>query len=185
MPYPSQVTPETIIGKARTMLERDGIEAVSLAKLAAELGIKAPSLYRYFNSKTDLLRAINTETNTRLIGALHDAAQMDNPAERLLAIAAAYREFAHANPTAYALAFTATMPDIQPDAAELERMVIPIQAMMAEVSGQPESLTALRGLLALIHGFVSLELNGQFRRGGDLSEAFSRSVQAYIAGWQR
>ncbi len=29
-----------------------------------------------------------------------------------------------------------------------------------------------------------LELNGQFRRGGDLGAAFEAAIAAYLAGWQ-
>ena len=61
---------------------------------------------------------------------------------------------------------------------------ISIQQIMMQISGEENSLTALRGVLALIHGFISLELNGQFRRGGDLSEAIDSIILAYLRGWQ-
>jgi hypothetical protein len=67
----------------------------------------------------------------------------------------------------------------------LEEMAIPIQRVMAEISGEEGSLTALRGLWALIHGFLLLEISGQFRRGGDLTEAFMQSVEAYLDGWMK
>ena len=64
------------------------------------------------------------------------------------------------------------------------QMVLPIQAVMAEISGQERSLAALRGALALVHGFVMLELTNQLRRGGSLEEAFTESAAAYLRGWQ-
>ena len=36
----------------------------------------------------------------------------------------------------------------------------------------------------MLHGFVMLELNKQFRREGDLDEAFEQAIEAYVAGWQ-
>jgi hypothetical protein len=54
---------------------------------------------------------------------------------------------------------------------------------MAEIAGEAYSLTALRGLLALIHGFVVLEINQQLRRGGNLDAAYQESLAAYLAGW--
>jgi hypothetical protein len=54
---------------------------------------------------------------------------------------------------------------------------------MAEITGEAESLPALRGLLALMHGFVMLELAQQFRRGGDLDAAYDKAVRAYLNGW--
>jgi len=186
MPYPSQVDGERIVLKAREMIEAEGVAALSLGKLAAALGIKAPSLYRYFASKTDLLRAVNFVLNEQLVAALQESAEQagDDPTARMLAIARAYRKFAHSFPATYDLAFTNTIPEIQPDAEALERLALPLQAIIAEVSGEANSLAALRGAMALIHGFVSLEQNGQFRRGGDLDAAFMRAVEAYLAGWK-
>jgi hypothetical protein len=43
-------------------------------------------------------------------------------------------------------------------------------------------LAALRGLWALAHGFVALELTGKFQRGGDLSVDFDHSIRAYVRG---
>ncbi len=45
------------------------------------------------------------------------------------------------------------------------------------------SLTALRSLLALAQGFVTLELGGQLRRGGDLDAAYAESVRVLLDGW--
>jgi AcrR family transcriptional regulator len=187
MPYPTQVDAEKIVGKARALIEAWGVDGLSLHKLAAELGVKAPSLYRYFGDKMTLLRAVNDDTSLRLFAAL-EAALQDAPVEaesRLLALALGYRAFAYANPVTYGLLFSNTIAELRPDAATQEQRALPLQALMAEVSGEAESLAALRGLYALIHGFVMLELSGQFRRGGDLEAAFVRAVQAYVAGWEK
>ena len=95
-----------------------------------------------------------------------------------------YRHFALENPNSYVLAFTNVDDTLRPDENAMEQMVLPIQALMAAVSGQEASLSALRGAMALVHGFVMLELHGQLRRGGDLTEAFAAAVQAYLRGWQ-
>ncbi len=182
MPYPSQVNVDTIVAKAREMIEVEGVEALSLSKLATALNIKAPSLYRYFDSKNALLRALNGDTAMRLTETMRAAAetQHDNP---LLGMALAYHEFARANPAAYQLAFSSANDDLRPDEQMLEQLALPLQAAMASISGEADSLTALRGAWALIHGFVSLELTGQMRRGGDLEATFVRVVEAYSRGW--
>lgn len=187
-PYPSRVNREAIIDKAQELIETEGYERLTLDILAAALGVRAPSLYRYFKSKTELLQAVNTATIEQLISALHTADEQtpddSDPIGQFLAMARAYREFAFIHPIAYALAYTSTQPELQIDERHAEAMALPIQAIMAKISGQEHSLTALRGALALLHGFVMLELAGQFRRGGDLSVAFIQSVEAYLDGWQ-
>lgn len=184
MPYPSQVTGTTIIETATALIERDGVESLSLARIATTLGIRAPSLYRYFDSKSALLQAVNLQTTQDLIAALIEAAASSSQthADRIMALAHAYRAFAHAHPRAYALAYSMTDPAAQPDPAALAALAQQVQAVVAPITGEPASLAALRGLWALVHGFVILELAGQFQRGGDLTSAYTSAVEAYVRG---
>ncbi len=187
MPYPAQTDQKTIVETARMLIERQGVEGVSLALVASELGIKAPSLYRYVTSKNALLQEVVTLTFRQLFQAYDEALQEAgaDPEGRMLAICRAHRRFAHAHPETYLLAFTTTRPEQRADERVLEEMVLPVQEIMAAIAGKEQSLPALRGALALIHGFVMLELKEQLRRGGDLSQAFEASVAAYIRGWQQ
>lgn len=167
------------------MIERAGVDQLSLHTLAAELGVKAPSLYRYVENKMALLRAVIEATNKDLITALHAAVRpQDEPRAQLIAVALAYRDFVHRNPVTYGLAYTTTITELRTDPALLEAGVLPIQQVMARLSGAADSLPALRGVWALIHGWSILEVGQQFRRGGDLDASFIRAVEAYLDGWQ-
>ncbi|MBC8099804.1 MAG: TetR/AcrR family transcriptional regulator [Armatimonadetes bacterium] len=184
-PYPVQVTHDSILEQARMMVEAQGVDALSLNKLAAALNIKAPSLYRYFASKTALMHAINTQTTHALVWALQAAADFSGhePLLRATHMARAYRVFVHANPVMYALAFGNPAPDERPDAALAEQLAQPLQTVMAALVGEANALIALRGIWALIHGFVMLELTAQFQREGDLDVAFNEAVKVYFRGW--
>lgn len=187
MPYPGQVTREQIIERAHAIVEARGIDALSLGKLAKELGVKAPSLYRYVSSKEQLVQAVNMLTLQGLMAALASAQSAENvtsPTQALLAIARTYRNYGLAHPNTYNLYSTSRPNSGRPDEDVLLQMVLPIQALMAQVSGEADSLTALRGLLAQVHGFILLELNEQFQRGGDLASVFERSIVAYLHGWR-
>ncbi|HYF64403.1 MAG TPA: TetR/AcrR family transcriptional regulator [Herpetosiphonaceae bacterium] len=186
MPYPAQTNRSTIVSTARVLIERAGVEQLSLAEVAAALGIKAPSLYRYVASRGALLQAVVLLTFQDLFAAYDAAlaAAPDGPRGRLLAIFRAHRAFARANPRAYILAFTQAESETEDYQRILEQLAIPIQRLMAELVGEDAALTALRGGLAMIHGFVMLELNKQFRRGGDLDSAFEAAIAAYLSGWE-
>ncbi|MEP7292626.1 MAG: TetR/AcrR family transcriptional regulator [Chloroflexota bacterium] len=185
MPYPAQITRELVIDKACALIEAEGLDQVSLSRLAAALNVKAPSLYRYFDGKGELLRAVNAATGHLLIASISEAVAVAQSArEQVIAMAFAYRAFAHRFPVTFGLLFSDLTADLRPDAAQSEQWVLPLQAVMAELAGESESLAALRGAMALAHGYVTLELNGQFRRGGDLDTTFARIVEAYINGWQ-
>lgn len=174
-----------ILETARTLVEREGIEGLKMSQIAAEIGIKPPSLYRHFASKAAITQAVIEHTFDKLNEAYGKALKdtTDDPVERLLSLFRAHRNFAHANPNTYILAYTTTAPELRTDPEKLERQAIPIQEIMAQISGSEASLSALRGALALVHGFVMLELKEQFQRGGDLTQAYEACIDAYLRGW--
>lgn len=185
MPYPSQTNLQQIVDKAREMIEAEGVDQLSLNKLSAALGVTTPALYRHVENRTALLRAVNAQTYHHLFEALYQALDPSARADaQLIAAARAYRDFAHRYPATYGLAFTNTIAELRPDDDEQVRNVSPLQACIARISGESDSLAALRGLLALIHGYVMLELSQQLRRGGDLDATFTQVVEAYLRGWQ-
>lgn len=187
MPYPAQVSREAIIETAYAMLEDHGIDQFSLGKLASELGVKTPSLYRHVANKNALFRAVNTVTAEKLIEHIRGAIENvdDDVVQQTVAMADAFRAFALAHPVTYMLAYNNVEDERRPDESFAEALALPLQVFMAKISGVQYSLPALRGLWALVHGFVMLELSEQFRRGGDVDEAFHLAVQAYVAGWQQ
>ena len=53
-----KLTREIIVEEAIGLLNDEGLDGVSLRKLADRVGVKAPTLYWYFNSKSALLAAL-------------------------------------------------------------------------------------------------------------------------------
>lgn len=183
MPYPSQIDLPTLIATAAEMIEREGgAEKVSLAKLAGVFGVKAPSLYRHVKNKEDLLRAVNYRTQEALTEACLAATEIDaTSAEKLIGLARAYRAFALAHPITYQLAYT---DYAVPDDDALEALGVRLQEVIAELTAEGDSLTALRSMWAFLHGFALLELNNRFRReGGSLDDVFADALAAWIRGW--
>ncbi len=184
MPYPSQISAEVVLETAIAMLELDDAEALSLGKLAKALGVKTPSLYRYYDGKAALLRAVNLRTLEQLFAAFNAAmeAAPDDPVEHLLAVAQTLRTFALSHPHLYGAAMTAQVGVTRPDEDLLVQMILPLQATITRLTGNETSLTALRGLLALIHGFVMLEIHEQLQRGGNLDADYAGAVRVYLGG---
>ncbi len=182
MPYPNLVNQESIVNEAWVFIDANGVEQFSLAKLAAALGVKAPSLYRHVGNKAALLQSVNLLTLKKLFTTLGKAAEADS-SDKMVTILNEYRTFALTHPHTYLLAYQHN-PAQRPDESVLVDMVLPIQQIMAQISGEADSLAALRGALALVHGFVLLELNEQLQRGGDLGTHFKQSVEAYLRGWK-
>lgn len=183
MPYPRQITLDALVETAAQMVEQDGLERLSLARLAQALGVKAPSLYKHVQNKSALIRAVNNRTAQGLVEHVRQIATVSDPMARLTIVARTYRSFALEHPTLYSLAFTTADPALTWDADAAEQSVLPLQAIMADLVGEDAAHLALRGLMALVHGFAMLQIHGQLRREGSIDAAFEASVAAFLAGW--
>lgn len=184
MPYPSQVNAEQIVEMASAMIEEQGVEALSLARLATALGVKAPSLYRYFNGRLALLQAVNNRTIHTMTARLHaEAVRISSPRARLVAYIHAYRAFALRYPALYQLLFINPVDDLRPDQALREAFVAPAEEAMTQLVSPEEVITAMRGLWALMHGYVMLELGAHMWAGGDYDTTFARIVDVYLDSW--
>jgi AcrR family transcriptional regulator len=76
-------TTQEIIQTARKLLVEEGPDAVSLRAIAREMGMTAPALYRYFDSREELLRhlvaSIFTEIADHVRTAIRAAAETAGP----------------------------------------------------------------------------------------------------------
>lgn len=95
---------EAIVAAGRELVITGGLEALSLRRLASQLGVTAPALYAHVRSKQDLLRAIAEGEFERLV-ARFDAVVADDPIERIRAHGRAYVEHARAQPELFRLMF--------------------------------------------------------------------------------
>lgn len=65
MDTPNTPTKDRILQAALALFSRHGFDAVSVDQIAAEVGIKAPSLYKHFKGKRDIFDAIFAEMQRR------------------------------------------------------------------------------------------------------------------------
>ncbi|MGW6200239.1 TetR/AcrR family transcriptional regulator [Kribbella sp. NPDC055110] len=90
---------------ARQQLATVGAEALSLRAISRELGMVSSALYRYFASRDELLTALIIDAYDALGEAAEAAAGGDDLVEEWVAIYAAVRSWARANPQEYALIY--------------------------------------------------------------------------------
>ncbi len=137
-----------------------------MRRVATELGIRAPSLYKHMDDKSDLEIALIAEGITELGEALADAGPS------LADMASAYRRYALAHPHLYVLMTQRPLPrDQLPDGLE-EQAAVPLRAVL------PDENQA-RAVWAAAHGLTILELNGRFPPGADLDAAWAATVAAF------
>jgi len=174
------LTPESVIDAAAAIADADGIDAVTLARLAAELGVRPPSLYKHVESLDAVRRGLAlrgaAEANRRVQLATIGKARDD----ALYALADAYWRFAREHPGLYAASLRAARPEETDIAAAGDAFLGTVLAVLSGygVTGD-DALHATRGLRAIIHGFVSLDAAGGFRLKLDLEESFRRLLAAF------
>jgi AcrR family transcriptional regulator len=66
-------TTDEIVQTARRLLVTSGPDAVTLRAIAREMGMTAPGLYRYFDSREELLRNVCANIFTELTGGIRQA----------------------------------------------------------------------------------------------------------------
>lgn len=174
------LTAEKIVDTAAAIADADGLDSVTLSRLADDLGVRAPSLYKHIDGLDSLHRALALrgldEANRRLqraaVGKTRDAA--------LAALAHAYWQFARDRPGLYIASLRPVGTGDRELAAAADMLLGTVLAVLTGygVRGN-DALHAARGLRAIIHGFVSLDASGGFRLKLDLQESFDRLLAAF------
>jgi AcrR family transcriptional regulator len=184
MPAPARTSRGAIVEAARTLLEEGGLDAVVMGAVAERVGVRGPSLYKHVADRSALIRAVGDAVTADLRSALDRTMSTGDPAADLRAFALAYRAFVRANPNGYGLLFAHLEPGLQPDPTAVADLGRPIVAAVARLTGDqgPRALEAGRTLVAWAHGFVTMELAGGFRLGGDLDAAYATGIELILAG---
>ena len=184
MPTPTRITPESLRAAARTVLERDGRDGLTMQAVATALGVRAPSRYKHVRDRDDLIRVVvddvSRELGDRLDLAL--AAAGADPANAARALAAVARGFAHEQPHGYALVFGPLPGGSGPARAALDHGAAAILDAARRLVGEEHALDAARTLTAWMHGFTSMELAGAFRLGGEVDAAWAYGLERVVAG---
>jgi AcrR family transcriptional regulator len=169
-----------IIAAGRELLEAGGLDAVTMQAVAERVGVRAPSLYKRLPNRGALLGAIGDAILNEVAAILAPLALRPSPAPALRAMAAAVRSYAHAHPRSYELLFM-NLPEESRPTAELNASAsAPLLGMTARLVGDDDALEAARLLTAFTNGFISMELNGAFRLGGEPDRAFRYGIDVLV-----
>ena len=141
-------------------------------------------MYKRFASKPDLLRAVTREALGELSAQMEQAARGEEARGSLERMAGEYRAFAKANPRVYELIFT---PAEGEDLEARKASVVPLCAVLGGAIGQERALPAARLLVAFLHGYVTMEMQGLFQLGGSVDDGFAFGLATILDGlpWGR
>ena len=172
-----------ILESAWAAVREEGLAALSLRDLARRSGITTPTVYAYFDSKSDIYNAMfgqAAEEFLRYMSAPHDTT---DPRDLLVGSLRRFVRFCTADLARYQLLFQRTIPGFEPSAESYEPAVRALECS-AEVLAA-NGVTDARHLdvwTALTTGLVSQQIAND--PGGDrwvsLIEDFVAMFLAYV-----
>ena len=173
MPTPSRTSTAEIVAAGRAILEAEGFEGLTMQRVAAAVGVRAPSLYKRVDGRGELVRLITLDVANDLSLALEAAGGRRDPQRHLVAIATAFRAFALAHPEAHGLLFRRLPEGWRSDVDIASPGFAALFRIVEQIAGPEHRLEAARTVVAWANGFVAMELAGAFRLGGDVDKAFT------------
>lgn len=177
MPTPDRTSVSAIVAAGSDLLDAGGLESVTMAAVAARVGVRPPSLYKRVRSRDALIRLIAEDAGADLGASLAAADPgVDEPSVQLKELLRALRAFAHSRPSAYRLIFAPGTEVMNFSHDLLEATSAPLFAVAAQLVGPDQALEAARTVTAWVTGFLTMELTGAFRLGGDVDAAFEYGV---------
>jgi AcrR family transcriptional regulator len=159
---------DRVVDAALAIVDRDGLEGLTMRRLAAELGVEAMSLYHWFPNKAAILDGLVEAAirETATVAGLDRAAGWR---DSLQGLALAYRHVLKAHPNT--LACISGRPGKSVEAMRhIERML----EVLRSDGFSPELATqSMQAVLAYITGAVSAEV-GRSAPHGSVGEFFTR-----------
>ncbi len=151
-------TEQDIRRTARKLLVEQGPEAVTLRAIARELGITAPALYRYYESRDDLVENLRLDVCADLAAELaEDIAELpDDGVLQLFAICKGFRRWALTHTKEFTLVFASPTGGVGSAAGSaLSRVDEPFGRIFLAAAGQ---VLAMQELVTPPNDVVPAEL---------------------------
>jgi AcrR family transcriptional regulator len=184
----NRLTKSRVVQAAAALINDEGVDALSLNRLAEKLEIRTPSLYNHVDGLPGLQRELAVMNARQLADRLSTAAIGKSGAELFMDVAQAFREYVKEYPGLYMSTLRSSGKQTVPDEnlmREEERALKVGLAVMASLGLQGEdAIHALRAFRSMVHGFATLEVAGGFGLPEDCDESFRRLVESLVAGLQ-
>jgi AcrR family transcriptional regulator len=161
-----------LVRAALGLLETEGTDALTMRHLAALVGMRAPSIYKHFDSKAALEVALVEDALFDMGDALHHSVADPGPDGPVASLLAAYRSEATSHPNRYRLTTSSAFPRAD------------LLAGLEDWAGEPFFIVAgeaylSQALWAFAHGTTILELDDRFLMGSDLDLTWQAGAIAF------
>jgi AcrR family transcriptional regulator len=177
------LTTERVVEAAARLADAEGLEDLTLQRLARELEIQPSSLFNHIAGLPNLRRQLQLRGLREMTARVARACVGRAGDDAVIAAAQATRDYAHEHPGVYAATQPAGQlqghPELEEAAAEF--VDIFFDAVRQYGFEGTEAVHAVRGLFATVHGFIMLERVGHFGMPIDIDESFDWLMRHYVA----
>lgn len=177
-----------VLDEADKLLEKDGIENLSLRDVAQNLGVSHAAPYRHFPRKLDLLLALAERGFLELAEAMDRAFSAKTPEERFQSSGLLYVKLAVAHPVRTQLMFSRTIQcEEVPESLQVagkrafQGLVTIIEdgQKRGAFTGQSDAMTFAFSAWSMVHGIAGLISAGHADHVKN-SDAFVRSILSQL-----
>lgn len=172
-----------VIEMAAAIADAEGIDAVSLQRIANDAGVKQPALYRHVTGIEELWKLLALQARHMLATELRTASNGVTRQDAVNAVAQAWRRFVQEHPGLYSA--TDRVPSIGDPEIEQSLQDV-IDALVHSLDGY--SLTddaqghCARSLRSALHGFCVLEKDNGHPEPQAIDESLSNLVALLCRG---
>lgn len=174
---------EQVVDVAARIADTEGLDEVTLTRVADELGVRQPALYRHVESYDGLIRLLGLRGRELLADRLSEAAVGVSGHDAVRSLGLAWRKMVQDAPGLYGA--TDRYPCVGD--AELEAAVERIVGILARGLAsygldEVETVHAARALRSAFHGFAHLEAGDGHPYSDDLDTSFDEMIDLLCAG---
>ncbi|MGK5680970.1 TetR/AcrR family transcriptional regulator [Actinoplanes sp. URMC 104] len=178
-----------LLTRAAELVSTQGPDALSLRRLAKDVGTSTTAVYSLFGSKAALLDELYREAVHRFAAALATVEPTADPLADVIRMGVVYREYALSDPHLYEIMFNRSWSDPSTAGEELLQTFRPLLDAVQRglesglLRPAPAESIAL-SCWATVHGLVTLELNGIVPPGAAVGDHHLAILTAPLDGWR-
>jgi AcrR family transcriptional regulator len=174
---------EVVVDLALAVIDDEGVDALTLAKVAERAGVASPSLYKHVDGLPALKRLANIRVLNEMTEELRTAVLGRSGGEGVSALLDAYRGYLRRYPhRATALEIPLDLRDKDVAKALQGTAEAAFAALRDYGFDADQTVHATRVLRAAVHGFAGLEAAGGFGMPQKLDESFEMLKSVLIQG---
>ncbi|MNJ55926.1 TetR/AcrR family transcriptional regulator [Paenibacillus bouchesdurhonensis] len=176
-----------VLMAAVEIADRQGIQAVTLASIAASLGVRSPSLYNHIRGLEELKALLAQHALEQLYNKVSEASDGLSGKKGIKQFAHAYIRFAQEHPGLYESAQLVPQGLNETELQKAGQRIVDwvLQLLQPFELSREDALHAVRGLRSLIHGFASLEQLGGFGLPLSLEKSLDFNLRIFLTGLEQ